>query len=244
MHDTVPHETLFHCKRLGAAGVLTHERALFLVEGENVALQVEGGCIGSSTAFPRTAVHGPLGRVSLHVLLEVIFALEILLTYCAGYLLFVGFPHVSQKLCPRFPHKGTSLLTQVALVNLPMPLQPAEGGKGLPTSLMGTPEEWLAAVLALVASQLLVLLKGLPATFNIAHILFLWIFMFAFNVFLQIRFCVEFLITVIIFTNKWLFSGVNQDMSTQMVVSDEGLATALIVTNKWPLPRVLAQMRI
>lgn len=37
------------------------------------------------------------------------------------------------------------------------------------------------------------------------------------------------------YSHKRLFSSVNQDVSTQMVISDEGLATALIVTNKWPL---------
>lgn len=71
-------------------------------------------------------------------------------------------------------------------MNLPVPFQPAGGGKVLPTSLVGTPEEWLAGVLALVGPQLLVLLKGLLATFKTAHILFLWIFMFAFSVFLQV----------------------------------------------------------
>lgn len=37
------------------------------------------------------------------------------------------------------------------------------------------------------------------------------------------------------YSHERLLSGVNQDMSAQMVVSDEGLATALIVANKWPL---------
>lgn len=37
------------------------------------------------------------------------------------------------------------------------------------------------------------------------------------------------------YSHKRLFPGVNQDMPAQMVVSDEGLATALIVANKWPL---------
>lgn len=53
-------------------------------------------------------------------------------------------------------------------MNLPMPFQPAGGGKVLPTSLVGTPEEWLICVLALMGSQLLVLLKGLLATFKTA----------------------------------------------------------------------------
>lgn len=38
-------------------------------------------------------------------------------------------------------------------------------------------------------------------------------------------------------SHKRLFSSVNQDVSAQMVVSDEGLATALIVTNKRPLQK-------
>lgn len=56
----------------------------------------------------------------------------------------------------------------------------------LPTSLVGTPEERLTGVLALMCSQLLVLLEGLLATFKITYILFVWIFMFAFYVLLQV----------------------------------------------------------
>ena len=112
--------------------MLTHKWALFLVEGENVALQVEHSCLSSSTALPRTGVHIPFRTVSLHVLFKVISALEHPLTYGAGYVLFMGFSHVFQKLCPRFSHKRTSLLTQVALVNFPMPFQPA----GLGTRLL------------------------------------------------------------------------------------------------------------
>lgn len=41
-------------------------------------------------------------------------------------------------------------------------------------------------MLALVDFQLLVFLKGFLATFKIAHILFLLIFMFAFKMFLQV----------------------------------------------------------
>lgn len=125
VHNAVPYEALFHCKRLATASMLTHERPLFLVEGENVALQVEHGSVGSPTAFSWTVVHVSLRSMSLHVLLKVVFALERLLAHCTDDFLFMGFPHVLQKLCPCFCHKRTSLLTQIALVNLPVPLQPA-----------------------------------------------------------------------------------------------------------------------
>lgn len=125
VHNAVPYKALFHCKRLATASMLTHERPLFLVEGENVALQVEQGSEGSPTAFSQTVVHVSLWSMSLHVLLKVVFALECLLAHRTGDFLFMGFPHVLQKLCPCFCHKGTSLLTWIALVNLPMPLQPA-----------------------------------------------------------------------------------------------------------------------
>jgi hypothetical protein len=39
----------------------------------------------------------------------------------------------------------------------------------------------------------------------------------------------------VLYSHKRLFPSVNQDMATQMVVPDEGLATAFIVTSKRPL---------
>lgn len=51
---------------------------------------------------------------------------------------------------------------------------------------MGTLEEWLAGVLALMDSQLLVFLESLLTTFKSAYILFLLIFVFAFKMFVQV----------------------------------------------------------
>jgi len=51
---------------------------------------------------------------------------------------------------------------------------------------MGTLEQRLIGVLALMDSQLLVFLKGLLTTFKSAYILFLLIFMLAFKMFLQV----------------------------------------------------------
>lgn len=71
------------CERLAAASVLAHERAPLLVEGEDVALQVEHGGVGPPTALSGTAAHVPFWGVDLHVLLQVIFALERFLAHVA-----------------------------------------------------------------------------------------------------------------------------------------------------------------
>lgn len=71
-------------------------------------------------------------------------------------------------------------------MHLPMPLQTAGGGEVFSTSLVGTLEQWLVGVLALVGFQLLMFLKGLLTTFKTACILFLLVFMFAFKMFLQV----------------------------------------------------------
>lgn len=51
---------------------------------------------------------------------------------------------------------------------------------------MGTLEERLAGVLALMDSQLLVFLESLLTTFKSAYILFLLIFVFTFKMFVQV----------------------------------------------------------
>lgn len=244
VHNSVPCETLFHGKRFATARVLTHKWTHFFMEGEDVALQIKYSGVGPPTAFPRTAIYVPRRGVSLHVLLKVIFALKRFLAYFTGCYLFMGFSCVFQELCPCFGHKGTSLLTRVTLMDLGVPLQPAGGGEVFPTSLLGTLEGWLVGVLALMRLQLLVFPEGLLTALKAAYILLLLIFMFAFKMFLQVRFCVELLITVTSCADKRLFSSMNQCVATQMVVPDEGLATALVVTNKWSLPRVLAQVRV
>lgn len=88
-------DTHFHCKRLATASMLTHEWPLFLVEGENVALQVEQGSVGSPTAFSQTVVHVSLWSMSLHVLLKVVFALECLLAHRTGDFLWWGDTHLA-----------------------------------------------------------------------------------------------------------------------------------------------------
>lgn len=125
VHNSVPSETLLHGECFATALVLTHERTHFLVEGEDVALQVKHSGVGPATAFTRTATHGPFRGMNFHVLLKVISALECLLADLTGDFLFMGFSHVLQELCPCFGHKGTSLLACVTLVDLGVPFQPA-----------------------------------------------------------------------------------------------------------------------
>lgn len=125
VYNGMPSETLFHGKRFAAASVFTYKRALFLMERENMALEIEHSCVGSTAAFSWTSTHGPFWSMSFHVLLKVIFACKCFLTYFAHYFLFMGFSHVFQKFCPCFGHKRTSLLTHIALVDLPVSLQAA-----------------------------------------------------------------------------------------------------------------------
>lgn len=56
MHNCMSGETLLHGKGFATAGMLAHKRADLLVEGENVALEVEHGGVGASTAFSWTPI--------------------------------------------------------------------------------------------------------------------------------------------------------------------------------------------
>lgn len=56
--------------------MLTHKRAPLLMEGENVALEIEHSGVGPTAALPGTPPHSPVCGVSLHMLLQVIFALQ------------------------------------------------------------------------------------------------------------------------------------------------------------------------
>ena len=69
------------------------------------------------------------------------------------------------------------------------------------TSLVGTLEQRLVGVLAMVDFQLLM---GLLTTFETTCILFCWFYMFAFKMFLKVLFCVEFLITATSCTKDFL----------------------------------------
>ena len=54
-HNSMPAEALLHGKGLATTSVLTHERAPFLVEGENMALQGDHSGVGVAAAFPWTS---------------------------------------------------------------------------------------------------------------------------------------------------------------------------------------------
>lgn len=95
--------TYFHCERFAAAGVLTGEWAPFLVERENVALEIKDRRVGPTTAFPGTPAHLPLRGVSLHMLLQVILAFKGFLADFTSYGLWWSrhtlnpFPRVSPR---------------------------------------------------------------------------------------------------------------------------------------------------
>lgn len=77
-----------HGKGLAAAGMLAHEGALLLVEGEDVALEVERGGVGAAAACPWTPTHVPLGGVHPHVLPQEVLALKRFLAHATPYVLW------------------------------------------------------------------------------------------------------------------------------------------------------------
>ena len=77
-----------HGKGLAAASMLAHEGALLLVEGEDVALEVEGGGVGAAAACPWTPAHVPLGGVHPHVLPQEVLALKRFLAHATPYVLW------------------------------------------------------------------------------------------------------------------------------------------------------------
>ena len=72
-----------------------------------------------------------------------------------------------------FLPQRTFFSTDIALVDLPVPLQTAGGVKVFSTSLMGTLGTAARGVLALVDFQLLMFPKGFLTTFETTCILFL-----------------------------------------------------------------------
>lgn len=78
---------------------------------------------------------------------------------------------------------------------------------------------------------------------NSIHIFFAD-YLFCIQMFLQVWFCVEFLITATSCTIKPFLSRVDQHVVFQTVVPDEGCTTLFSVTNKQPAVHVHAQVHI
>ena len=72
----MPAEALLHGKGLATTSVLTHERAPFLVEGENMALQGDHSGVGVAAAFPWTSSLVLLRGLHPHVLLQEVLAFK------------------------------------------------------------------------------------------------------------------------------------------------------------------------
>lgn len=111
MHDSMPSETLFHCKCFATAFLFTSEWAPLLVEREDVALEIEHSCGGSASAFSWTQEKGhvPFWGMGFHVLLKVILALKCLLAYFTFYVLYGFLSHVLGALSMFWPQRGICL---------------------------------------------------------------------------------------------------------------------------------------
>lgn len=67
-HTSMPAEALLHGKGLATTSMLAHERAPFLMEGENMAPEGEHSGVGVAAAFPWTPAQVLLGGVHPYVL--------------------------------------------------------------------------------------------------------------------------------------------------------------------------------
>lgn len=100
--DCICEGTYFHGKSFATASVFTHKWTSFLMKRENMALEIEHSCVGSTTAFSWTSTHIPFWVMCFHMLLQIIFTFKCFLTYFTYYFLWRG----RQKILkfPRYYH--------------------------------------------------------------------------------------------------------------------------------------------
>lgn len=173
MDDTVALEALLHSEVLPTALVGAGEGPQLLVEGADVALQVEGG-----GERPLAAISGALEDYSL-LTVDVLMLLQepgvpehlaALVTTQAGTVLLLPVLHI---LGPGLSSEGAALLLAgVTSVHLLMSLQFAgEGEPHLASFISALVRRQLGVLLTHVGLQLLVLLELEPAAVKRAHIL-------------------------------------------------------------------------
>lgn len=164
-----------------------HKWVLLFMKGENMVLETNHSC--ELVSF----LHSLPSDLDTHLLLGHEFSYVAYLHLCVWMLsgiLHMLFPllWVSRTCLPQW--------------NIPFDIGSPCGPSGVLSdcrvkqsvaiSFMVSLEEWLIFLLARMDFQLLMFLKGLLITFKTAYILFSLIFMFAFRMFPQVWFYVEF----------------------------------------------------
>lgn len=244
--DAVALEALPHRKRLPAARVAAGEGPQLLVEGADVALQVEERGEGPVAVAPRALVDHPGVSVDSLVLLQepgVPEHLAALVTLQDEPVLLLP---VLQILCPGLPSEAAALLLAgVTSVHLLVSLQFAGEGEshlaGLIGALVGGQ---LGVLLTHVGLELLVLPELQAAALMFTHVLLLLLGVNAAHVSDPVRVGGEGLLTAVHGAPEGLHAAVAEIVSGQVVAAAERLPAAIAVTCERLQPGVFTQVRV
>lgn len=165
-------QALLHGEGLPAGWLVAAERPQLLVEGPDVALQVEVLGEGPAAALPRTQqAHAGLGVHAL-VLLQEPRVSEDFVATVAAHLEPVSLLPVLQVLRPGLGDEvAVRLIARVASVHLLVALQAAGEGEAPGAAWLRALVGWQGVVLlAHVRSQLLVFAKFQPTAFHLARV--------------------------------------------------------------------------
>lgn len=239
-------EALSHGEGFAAARVGAGEGPLLLVEGVDVALQVEERGEGPVAAVPGAPEDHSCVRVDGLVLLQephVFEDLAALVTPQADPVLLLP---VLQELSPGLPCEAAALLfAGVSSVHLFMPLQPAgEGEPHLAAFIRALVGGQLRVLLTHVGFQLLVLLELHPAAVLLTHVHPSLLAVDAAHVSGQVAVGGEGLRAAVRGAAERLHPAVGERVSAQVVRAAEGLPAAVLLALVRLHPRVFTQVGV
>lgn len=218
MNNAVTLKAFLHGKCLPTARICASERTQFLMEGLDVALQVEGSSERPVTIILGTHQDNPLLRVDSLVLMQEPGVLECLVALVTAHSGLVLLLPVLQEVCPGFRGEAAAfLLTRVTTVHLLVSLQLAGEGEAHLATLVSAPiTRQLCVLLALVRLQLFVFPELQATAFKLTHVHFWSLHVDAAYVPAPVGVGGEGLGAAVLAAHKRLMSAVSESMSRQM----------------------------
>lgn len=246
MDDAVSLEAPFHGERLAAAFVSADKLAHILVEGADVALQVEESGVRPAAALSGTTEDHSHLRVDVLVLVQEPGVPELLAALITPDNTPVVLLPVLQELRPGPPREGaTFLLARVPPVHLLVSLQLAGEGESHLAAFKGAlVRRLLSVLLTHVRVQLFVLPEFKSAAVVLADVLLAVLAMNAAGVSLQVGVGGEGLRAAFYGAEKRLRPGVTELVPRQVVLGAEGLTAALALTGEGLHSGVFAQVSV